>query len=87
MRRLRIEMQALIDAMAMLEDVPWQSFLDLRDGVIVEVDAESEDVLDDAIEHPEVDLDPERYFEIPRLEAMRNTKSWRPWPRLSTMTS
>jgi hypothetical protein len=68
MRRLRIDMQALIDAMAMPEDVPWRSFLDLRAGVIVEVGAESEDELD-AVERPEVELDPERYHEIPLLES------------------
>jgi hypothetical protein len=42
MRRLKINLQALIDVMTLPEEVPWRSFLDLRDGAIVEVDLENE---------------------------------------------
>lgn len=69
MRRRRIDLQALIDAMTLPEEVPWQSFLDLRDGAIVEVDLENEDERDETIEPSEVAADPERYLEIPRLES------------------
>ena len=69
MRRLKIDLQALIDKMTQPEEVPWQSFLDLRDGTIVEVDLENEDERDETIEPSEVTADPERYLEIPRLES------------------
>jgi hypothetical protein len=64
-------MQTLVDAMTMPEDLPWQSFLDLRNGAIVEVEHEDEDEdeLGDATEFSEVASDPERYLEIPRLES------------------
>jgi hypothetical protein len=76
MRRLTIDMQALIDAMTMPADAPWRSFLDGRDGTIVELDAENEDdshdgidAADGAIDRVDVESDPERYHEIPRLES------------------
>jgi hypothetical protein len=64
MRRVNVDMQALSDAMTMPEDVPFQSFLDLRDGRIVEFSSENEDDLEDG---PDVDSVPESYVEIPRL--------------------
>ena len=68
MRQLRLDMAALVDALTLPDDAPFTSFLDLREGAVIESGEQEADEDDEGEGVAELTLDPERYAEIPRLE-------------------
>ena len=73
MRRLNVDMQDLIAAMVMSDDLPFRSFLDLREDTIVQVPTEHEEAFggEGLGFGPDVEADPDRYVEVGRVDTRR----------------
>jgi hypothetical protein len=69
MRRLRVAMDELLDALTPMSEDPFEYLLDLREGVVVAIpgpDAPEPDEFEDEL--AAVEADPDRYEAIPRIE-------------------